>query len=471
MSYFKVDDSIPLNSSFLSFSHPPMTIYNSDRLVKLAGPLSALPYLQTDVPKDNASRLSYYENGRPALYKPKTLYVYSLLHKNISDLTTDEADKDKSFVGEVIIEYTSSTVSNSLYLCILLKKSTSSMNSTTSIDQLITMLNSNKKNQDKYINSVDLNFDIDLPRDQKCLLYKDKGNTVIILVNPIIISSGDTSSIISGYDNTTTLFNVSAPADYITTTINSEQEEDYYGNEVNTSAKKDDIYIDCNPVGEDNIADATSYNIPLGTSISRDLQKTDLMKTILNFFTFAIGAIVVYVCVPLTYKSLVIDKISALTSSKEVRLRSADILISVAFLITFITLLSKGLANRDDFQLAYYAIFVVCFYALSFLIIQLKKVGWMDEAGIPVQSTNFKDPFTLIGECLLYAYGFNGQIYKEDKLDLGNGATLYIIVSLIIAVIFTLVFMVKNDKKFEDLFPPISGFILIVVPLVVYGTS
>jgi len=464
MSQFNVDNSIPLNSSFLSFSHPRVTIYNGDHLEKKpASPVSSLYYYKIPYPTDNDTRLTYYDRGTPVLYKPKNLYLYGLLHNNITGLTTEKSDPNKNIIGETVIEYASSSTNSKLFLCVLLKKSSSSMYSTTGIDKLITMVITEKSDQEKYIRSIDLSFDRDLPKDQKCLLYKDNNNVVVVLLNPIVLSSGDVSTIISKLNPGTDLFNVSAPADYITTTVDAEQEEDYTAEE-KPQESKEEIYIDCNPTNDD-LRDATTYNLPIGTKLSNDIQKMDLMKTSMNFFVFIIGITFMYFTIPVTYKMLVIEKLTGFEDvNKANRIRSADILLSLGFILLILLFLYTGFIKPDgDTQTGITGIFVFIVFMLSITLIQFNKNSWLK--GLP--EANNKDVFTkdiwaLIGSAFSFAYIFNG-----DLITFSGGSTLTILVLLIIATIVLTVLYFSDNKIFDKYFW-IYGVIMIGIPLFMF---
>jgi hypothetical protein len=476
MSYFDIKDSKPLTSSVAAFSNPKVTLLNGDHLEKTpASFISSLYYYRMPYPSDNNTRLTYYDNGTPIVYKPAYIYIYGLLHNNITGLTTETDDPKKNIVGEMVIEYNSDANSNSLFLCILLKKSPSVSSNMSSIDKIINMSNTDISDQQNYTRSVDLNFDIDIPGKQTFFKYIDTSlfvnNIVIVLLNPIIISSNDVSTIISKLSPDTSLFKVSAPNNYLNITAMADNQENQNNEDNSTKISKDEIYIDCNPTNDD-LKDATTYNLPIGKALSKDIQKMDFMKTAVNFFVFIIGIAFIYGVVPITYKTLVIDNIIDAYDNdddRKKRIRSADVILIMGLLYVMSTFFYYGFKKGGDPQMATYGIFVIVFLLLSYIIIQFYKasdtwIKYIKDEEKEKMFYDFPDIGRLLVSCFSYAYLFNN--FKDG---LNGGATMPVLVLLLIVTfVLGILYIASKIDNFSDYFSQCFWAILIGVPIFAY---
>jgi len=494
MAFFDINDSVRVNASFLSYSYPKTTLFNSNGSWKEhLSFTNSKYYYKIPYPLTNDTKLTYLHTGIPSVYKPTTMYIFGLLHNNIDGLTAN-ADKTanaaSNIIGELVIEHTSSSTSNKLYLCILLKgvNSTSTSFKTTSIDKIINMILSDPIKQDEYIRSIDLNLDLDIPVVEKCFKYKDKTNTVIILTEPIQLTNQDVSTIISILEPNTKLFSISAPNDYENTT---KEETDGLAMDVNVDDVKNDndIYIDCKPTGH-SFKDVATYQIPINSAFSKDMQQMDFMKTSMNFFLFIIGLVFIYLTVPATYKMMVIDKtnLGFGGSSSEVlrktRIRSADMLFFFGFFSLIFTCFYYGFQENADFQLVINGLFLFVFFGLSFSIIQINKLNksFMSTGQIELEIksddeksgkptfTNPVDMFALIGSCFAYAYFFN---YNGETMNYSGGATLAMLACEIIVATILIILRYGShsidDKDFKKYCWEILGFAIPVgVPLFMF---
>jgi len=476
MAYFDIKESKPLTSSVASFTNPKITLLNGDHLEKIPQSLFGSLYsYRIAYPSDNRTKLTYYDSGTPTLYKPEYIYIYGLLHNNITGLTTENDDPKKDIVGEMVIQYSSDATSNKLFLCVLLKKSSSPTTAITSIEKIINMSETEKTDTENYTRSVDLNFDLDIPVEQKFFKYIDTksfvNNTVIVLLNPTMISSNEVSIIISKLTPDTRLFSIGAPPDYVNITSTASK-QDNKGKNTRNKLSKDEIYIDCNPTNDD-LKDATTYNLPIGSALSKDIQKMDFMKTSVNFFVFMIGIAFIYGVVPITYKTLVIDNIiEAYDDDKEkkIRIRSVDVLFILGFLILMITFFHYGFKKKGDPKMATYGVFTFVFLILSYVIIQFYKASdsWITYIKDEEKEKMFYD-FPDIGRLLVsiisYAYLFNN--FKDG---LNGGATMPVLVILIIFIIGLAIalYISENLDKYGEYFSQYFGLIMIGIPFMMF---
>jgi hypothetical protein len=221
---------------------------------------------------------------------------------------------------------------------------------------------------------MDFTMNSFINNQESVIQYDSASNnsSVFIFMSPINVNS-DSVGIIKDYGITTNMFSTNAPTNYYVIQSN------------NISLKIDEqIYIDCNPTGESQETIQT-YNLPINSELMNGKQEMDYMKTSVNFAMFAVLLVVSYFLVPNIYKFMVIDKIIYFFKKNNdietntgvnpvlTRIRSADILIGLYFLITASILFTIGMTN-DNASMNYGFLFILVFYILSTsLIIDRKK--------------------------------------------------------------------------------------------------
>ena len=389
MAFFEKSSSKPVTPNFLSYSYSDTTLFNRGQWEKKnLSYFSSNYYYKITYPQGNDSgKLSYIDNNLPSVYRPTYFYIFSLLHNNITGLTSgDEADK--TIIGELVIEHKNNN-DHKLFLCILLKEPASTLGATyTNVDNVIKMIQSDltktsisdSTDPNKAVASIQLNLDFDIPKHENCIIYKDSmntNNTVIILTEPITLGSSDMSKLISKFENTTDLFSISAPNDYATQTSEVAASGAQSGqNAVAGDNSGDDIYIDCQPTGP-GLEEIATYNIPIGSALSKDMQKLDFMKTSVNFFLFCLGLLLIYMGMPMLYKMLVIDKtISKVDDDKERKqtIRGADIIISGFVVLYVLSCFYYGFEGDGDITLITNGLFGFVILGISISLILVKKL-------------------------------------------------------------------------------------------------
>jgi hypothetical protein len=382
MSFFDIKDSVPVKSSFLSYSFPEVTLFNQGQWSKeKISFLSSNYFYKIKYPANNDTRLSYFKNGTPSVFRPTHMYICGLIHNNITGLTS--SDKT-NIVGELVIECVNDSDFSKVFLCVFLQSpvSASTMNPTT-VDNIINMINSDPNNQSKYITSIQSKLDVDIPASEKCIIYKDFSNFVIMLMQPIVLTTDTTNTIISKLETSTALFSMSAPNDYKNVTdenANGANIPADFGSGSGGDKKaspEDEIYIDCKPTGP-GVGEVTTYQIPINSAFSQDLQQMNFIKTGVNFFIFTLAIMTIYLIVPMAYKSVVIDKVNVLlTGDKErkIRIRSVDVCLSFLFLAYGVTNIFFGFSKDGNIEIAMSGLFVLTFFLLSASIIQFNKLS------------------------------------------------------------------------------------------------
>ena len=301
------------------------------------------------------NNLFYTKKGTQHNYMHTKMHVYKPIHFNIEGVTTN----NDNIVGELIIEHTTSINQNKLYTCYLLETKSLQITDENEIDRILTINDRQEPTIEVELNSI-------IPKQDSCIVYTDKGNTICVFTTPIQINTVSKAKIEDNFGNVTTMFDNYPP-----------QDESYIVIPSNNISKRDteEIYIDCSPTGASE-EEQNTYNIPINSKMASESQESDMMKTTVNYGIFVLAMLVSYITVPLLYKNLIIDGSAiAFTNDEKLRftrIRAADILIGLAMFILISTLVSTGGA-KDDYQLISIGIFMFVFSILSYGLIQLKK--------------------------------------------------------------------------------------------------
>lgn len=311
------------------------------------------------VPYPNTSsenNFFYTDNGTQSNYMHTQMYINRTIHHNIESITSN----NENIVGELIIEHHTLTNTNKLYSCYLLETKPILLTEENEIDKILSM-------SDKQSDNLDVDMNAIIPKQDGCIIYKNKGNYICVFTTPIIINSASKDRIVNNFANVTNLFDIS-PTD-----------GDYKVISGNNISKRDseEIYIDCNPTGVSE-EETNTYSVPINSKMSTQAQESDYMKTTVNYGLFMLTALISYIIVPLLYKNVVIDtstlSFNLDTVKRFTRIRSADIWIGIGFVMIVSSLFGAGAANSDMYSTTI-AMFISVFYILSVALIQLKKTN------------------------------------------------------------------------------------------------
>lgn len=436
-AFFDIQKSKPVDKNFLEYSYPQADLFNNGQWEEQRLTFySSNYYYKITYPSINRSgpaRLTYIDSGIPGLYTPRYMYLFSVLHNNITGLTSG-TDTSKEIIGELVIEHTHTSSDKKIFLCILLKASKSQLSlDGTTIDNIIKMINSDPDITDStkdtaYMTSTPLQFDRDIPGNQSCFVYNDGNNKVIVLTAPIELKSGTYSTLISKFENSTDLFNISATNDYNAAPSSAPPPK----SDNNVLGKKEDnIYIDCQPTGV-GLDELQTYNVPIGSAFSKDMMKMDFMKTSVNFFLFALLLILIYFGVPSGYKMLVIDKILAryspagdqMNDIKQL-IRAADIVFSGMLILYILLSFYYGFKGDGDYTLISNGLFAFIILGISSSLLMVKKLdkGYLSYDGKTIDpenlketaqspSTNMQKVFSLISGYFAFLFSGDGSLYQ-----------------------------------------------------------
>uniref|UniRef100_A0A6C0ARP1 Uncharacterized protein n=1 Tax=viral metagenome TaxID=1070528 RepID=A0A6C0ARP1_9ZZZZ len=386
-------------------------VYNFEKTDITASNISGGDFFQVKLPDPTPGSVIYTNRGNTT-YTTTNLYVYRLLHSNISGVT----DNNSTIVGEVVVELISNTNSSNAYMCFLLESTPSGIaKSSNQIDDLLDPDNSGE--------TVTINVESFLSSRQSCIQYNDtlnSNNIVFVFMEPIFIASSTVNTINTtgeyGFDSVTTLFNVNAPTNYFK--IPSQNI---------SMAGEGEIEIECHP--QENFQTWTRPSTVKENMITMVSSKSDqsqndqiaeMHKMTIFGCLFVTGIAMTYICIPPFYKFMVIDKIFRLCRTEEykvdvkgvdkelTRLRSADIFIGGFFLILIIVFFSLAAVDISYVALGFFVLF---FYLMSYALIQMKKnqKGFLKAYGVdeikypePIGDAPAKDDFTNLDDIISF---------------------------------------------------------------------
>lgn len=389
-------------------------------------------------------------------YKTSTLHIFKLIHDNIIGTTCQPngqlIQEDKSgIVGELVIEHKEITGTNTLFVCFLLKVVATDKNDktkTNDIDKLLNLQNTNEPTLQVKLNGL-------IPGNGANIVYTSGSKTVIVFTEPILINEKNKSMLQQLSRQSAALFE-KEPANSKYIVISNETKDDNKSNKnregFSTQIGDDQIYIDCNPTGE-SAEKISTYNVPINSEYTRDAGKLDFMKITVNLCIVIILMIITYFSVPIVYKAVVIDSINKFLKplTKEetgydesnvlVRVRSADILITMICLGIFIAIINY---DQNDYNMVLLALYVGILYGLSFSTLQFHKL-------VP----SFMK--TRIGEKIV------GELYPDDKMDPDKQPKYYKIMDVLKLFFQSLLFALEGNRGYNF----IAMIVLSIVTLIV----
>jgi hypothetical protein len=372
------------------------TIYNFQDTNVTVSNISNNNYFKVTLPDSSTSKSSFIftNNNGSTSYLTNNLYIYRLLHKNISGVT----DTTSTIIGELVIELTSTTNSTNAYLCFLLEQYPSGADTLFESNTIDDLLNSSNVG-----NTLSINVSNILGNVEDCIQYADINNAknnVFVFTKPIYVNDNTVTSITTatkstnsngssnttGYDDSTTLFNINAPTTYYDIPLSNIIE-----------SGDDEIQIECSPIdgfhtllgSQDNkIVEGATFMVPSKSNTAELDRISDMHKMTIYGCLFCMGAVLIFILAPLIYKFLVIDKVIRLAASdsdyfskieaisdKELtRIRTIDICIGLFFagLIGYFFYLGTVISA------SYLAIgfFILFSFLMAFAVIQLKKTDY-----------------------------------------------------------------------------------------------
>jgi len=387
MSFFKLDDNNISYDNNIKYIYKDTTInkrdvkeHTNDNLhnsikkenrVEVEGKLIPIKdtFYKINFPNKEANFV--YTNLTPSSYIANNIYLYSVLHHNISGVTTN----NNEIIGEIVIEHSNPNKQNQkVYTCFLIKEELVKTTDN-SIDKIINLV----EGKSDY-NEISVAIKDNIPTQTHCFHYEDNNNHVFVYTNPISVKKNAASFFKNKLASKTKLFNIYPAHD---DKIVSHQLIKLGGKEGFVSktttiqeAAEGEIYIDCQPAGE---SDETvqALNVPLHSGYAESKTKMDAFKSIIHFLVFIIIAVISVFGGSSLYKNLIIDMINNTISNDNNQRRDymskTNFWIFIAFIFTGIYSLVAGLKtdlSGGNIYLTYYGIFVISFTVFSSGVIQ-----------------------------------------------------------------------------------------------------
>uniref|UniRef100_A0A6C0DBM0 Uncharacterized protein n=1 Tax=viral metagenome TaxID=1070528 RepID=A0A6C0DBM0_9ZZZZ len=369
-------------------------------------------------------------------YKATKIYVYSLLHNNIDNLTTDP---ETDIIGELVVEY--SFNGSIIYTCYLLKKNINT-NATAikteepdKIDDIINyMYKCDGNNCAIRLTSVKLNniLSPSTTINNKFIYYKDKNKkNIIIFLTPIDITYEEDSIFLSNLLKSTNLFDInpqSIPPATSSSNVGSDES------------------LDCELVGVGTSTtpiDQLSMN-QLTDELNRNI---DLMKIGIYFFGLIVLIMITYTIVPYLF-NIIINFNTKDNKAPDNGRMTGIFVITTIFVILFCFLLFHLGFKKNNISIIFVGFIVALLYILSILVIITKYQTFSFSFNYPALEI-------LICECL--------------KFTLSNIIPKYIglFVVTIILIAIVLAIQKKNLKKTYGDTVAVWSILLIPITIVI----
>lgn len=323
-----------------------------------------------------------YGGLSPSSYTAKSIYLFGLLHRNISGISSNNKS---NIVGEIVVEHTNPNKQlQKVYTCFLIKETdvtnlpdgqTEKDITDNSLDRLISLINN------KLAPEYTFDLSSDIPTQTHSIHYVDKNNHIFVFTNPIEINKDTAKFFKTKVSPKTKLFSIYPTNDnnnkslfYGSETIllnGTPSNQDGFRlmegiDEEDNAEETNDIWIDCSPTGESDDTVAAIRNIPIDSEYSNHKEQINGFKMITHFFMFILITLLAFFMVPKLYKSLVIDRFN--TNDKKTAHK--DIFHSdMAIILIFLVNLGVSFASIS----IYYIMFICAFAIASYALIQFNK--------------------------------------------------------------------------------------------------
>jgi hypothetical protein len=371
-------------------------------------------------------------------YKATKIYIYSLLHNNIENITTDP---ETDIIGELVIEY---SFNNSvIYTCYLLKKNINT-NATAiktegpdKIDDIINyMYKCDGNNCAIKLTSVKLNqiLSPSTSVNNKFIYYKDKNNkNIIVFLTPIDITYEDDSIFLSNLLKSTSLFDIN-PVSIPPATSSSTSSSNVGSNEA----------LECELVGvgtEKTPIDQLSMNL-LTNELNRNI---DLMKIGIYFFGLIVLIMITYSIVPYLF-TMIIDFNTKENKPPDNNRMTGIFVITTIFIILFCFLLFHLGFKKNNISIIFVGFIVALLYILSILVIITKYQTF-------TFSFNYTALETLICECV--------------KFTLSNIIPKYIGLFIITITLIAIVLAIQKKNLKKTYGDTVAVWSILLIPITI----
>lgn len=292
----------------------------------------------------------YTKSNTTVNFKASQLFVYGNIH----------GKNGISYTGELIIKndpLTNAASTPSIYLCFIL--SYNSSNPSTDIDKII-------KNTGTTPISIVINSTPDPATGSTYIVYNATNNMgipclVVIFTNPIPINTN-----LIGYSRTCDDLFMTPNSGLTYSIVQSQTQGDW---------------MECDYVPIDS-PDVATYSLPIQSTLIKDSNSMDSLRTTIMFVTFFIICVFAYFLIPTVYLAIFskLIKDDATPEKKKKVVLYMDYVLSFLFGGVGLILICVGafsdptkVENTGDILLAGFAISII--YIISYIIIQARKLG------------------------------------------------------------------------------------------------
>ena len=319
-----------------------------------------------------------YAGLSPSSYTAKSVYLFGLLHRNISGITSAN---NSNVVGEIVVEHTNTNKQlQKVYSCFLIKEIDSNITeenpkgdtTNNSLDKLVDMVNN------KLLPEQTFDLSSVIPSQTHSIHYVDGDNHIFVFTNPIVINKDTANFFKTKLAPKTKLFSINPTNESSNKTL-------FYGSETIVLKKTpktgdkakskeegfrllegvdEDIYIDCSPTGES--ADTIqAYSTPMDSEYSDHKNQIDGFKMMRHFFMFILIILFSFFTIPKLYKTIIVDRFN---NGDPIETRHANIFnADMATIIIFLMNVLVAIPNLI------YIVSMFCTMAAGFALIQFNK--------------------------------------------------------------------------------------------------
>ena len=382
MSFFYPNESKFIEGK-IQFNYPEKTMYRRDidekltfsETIKKPNQYVELEGNLIDI-KDKYYELKFSDRElqfqdlkmKSGTFYAKKLYVYNLLHHNISQYS------NQNIVGEIVIEHENQTPQKSnVYSCFLLQNSNE--NNTRTVDELLQMIKQ-KDNKNSELLNMQLNLNDGIPPQKEVIYYQHldpaRKKHIYIFLEPIKVNQ-ESADFLKTLTGKTNLFETNAPMDkkYFSVDFVPKSDKEGFASMFSTKEGMNGYYLDCKPAGETEET-TPGYVAPVTSKFTKSKAKTDGLSIMVNLLLFFIVSIAVYFNVPYLYKKLIIEKYPKPDDDDYKSIAGVDIaIILVNFILVILFLVGSGL-EMENFFLMGIIWFLLMF--MSIMALQIRKV-------------------------------------------------------------------------------------------------
>ena len=351
-------------------------------------------------------------------FHTKKMYVYGLLHHNISQYS------NKNIVGEIVIEHENSSPKKSnVYTCFLLQNNEKNVEN--SMDKLLQLIKNKDKDTSTFEEKVILN-DV-IPQQKEVIYYDTNGpgrkKHIYIFLEPISVNQ-DSADFLDTLTYKTELFETNAPMDkkFFSVDFTPKTSKEGFASMFSSVREGyDGYYLDCKPAGESE-ATTPGYVAPISSEFTKSKGTVDGLTILVDLLLFFILAITVFFCAPSLYKYLLINPLAAshLANGKEElyqAIAGLDMWILLLNVIIFVLFLVGAAYKMNSFFIFGISWLLVTFFSvLTIMISKGNKSFWSFnkiDIGPPEKDEHTADNFLAVIRNLLRS---GNLIQKEEGL-------------------------------------------------------